>query len=49
MSFFQALLTHSEVKRGVSHLLVGLAIGLVSTALFNDNSNDADNDPSYAE
>ena len=36
MNFMKAVLNHAEVKRGASHLLVGLAIGLVSIALFGD-------------
>ena len=36
MEFIMKALSHSEVKRGASHLLVGLAIGVVSAALFKD-------------
>ena len=37
MDFLKKTLRHPEVKRGASHLLVGLAIGGVSTAIFNDD------------
>jgi len=37
MDFLKKVIRHNEVKRGASHLLVGLAIGLVSTALFHDD------------
>jgi len=33
MSFIKRMLSHAEVKRGGAHLLVGVAIGLVSTLL----------------
>ena len=31
--FFRKLVTHSEVRRGVSHLLVGVAIGVVASLI----------------
>ena len=31
--FLKKVVGHAEVKRGVSHLLVGVAIGLVATLL----------------
>lgn len=36
MDFIKKVVSHTEVKRGASHLLVGLAISLVSTALFKN-------------
>ena len=33
MSFFKQVFNHAETKRGAAHLLVGVAIGLVSTLL----------------
>ncbi len=34
MEFFKKVISHVEVKRGASHLIVGILIGLVSTAVF---------------
>ena len=33
MDFLKNVVSHAEVKRGASHLLVGVAIGLVSTLI----------------
>ena len=33
MDFLKKLMSHAETKRGAAHLLVGLAIGIVSTLL----------------
>ena len=33
MSFFKQVFSHAETKRGAAHLLVGVAIGIVSTLL----------------
>ena len=41
MSFLKKAIGHAEVKRGVSHLLVGVLIGLVSAAVFGDSSDGA--------
>lgn len=36
MEFLKKALTHNEVKRGASHLIVGILIGVVSTLVFKD-------------
>ena len=36
MQFFKQALNHPEVRRGASHLIVGVLIGLVSTAVFKE-------------
>lgn len=36
MEFIKQAIAHPEVKRGASHLIVGILIGIVSTAIFKD-------------
>ncbi len=36
MNFLKNVIKHPEVKRGASHVLVGLAIAVVSTLVFKD-------------
>jgi hypothetical protein len=38
MSFLKKVVNHAEVKRGASHLLVGVAIGIVSALLTKRSS-----------
>ena len=33
MNFLKQVFSHAETKRGAAHLLVGVAIGIVSTLL----------------
>lgn len=39
-NFLSKVVKHDEVKRGASHLLVGVLIGVVSTLLFGASTNN---------
>lgn len=40
MEFIKQVIKHDEVKRGASHLLVGIAIAIVARTLFNDGVSE---------
>ncbi len=38
MEFIKKVITHDEVKRGASHLIVGILVGVVSTLIFKETA-----------